>query len=82
VRVERHDETHLPVGWDHVDLRPSRAFGETWIRERRTAVLVVPSGVARREPKVVLNPQHPDFRKIGAGSPEPVMWGARLFGRY
>jgi RES domain-containing protein len=82
VRVERHDETHLPVGSDHVDLRASRAFGETWVRECRTAVLVVPSVVARRERNVVLNPQHPDFRKIVAGSPEPVMWDARLFGRY
>jgi hypothetical protein len=29
-----------------------------------------------------LNPQHPDFKKIVAGSPEPVVWDARLFGRH
>jgi RES domain-containing protein len=81
VQVERHDESSLPVGWDHADLRVARAFGDAWVRERRTAVLVVLSVVARREANVLLNPQHPDFRRISAGSPEPVVWDARLFGR-
>ncbi len=82
VTVERHDETSLPVGWDHAGLRVARAFGDAWTRDRRTAVLVVPSVVARREGNVLLNPQHPDFKKIVAGSPEPVVWDARLFGRH
>lgn len=82
VTVERHDESSLPVGWDHADLRVARAFGNAWIRELRTAVLMVPSVVARREGNVLLNPQHPDFKKIVAGSPEPVVWDARLFGRH
>ena len=81
VTVERHDESSLPVGWDHADLHVARAFGDAWIRERRTAVLVVPSVVARREGNVLLNPQHADFRKIIAGNPEPVVWDARLFAR-
>ena len=80
VTIERHDESNLPDGWANADLRVARAFGDAWIRERRTAVLVVPSVVARREGNVLLNPHHPDFRKISAGSPEPVVWDARLFG--
>lgn len=82
VSTEWHDESSLPVGWDHADLRVARTFGDAWIRARRTAVLVVPSVVARREGNVLLNPQHPDFRMIVAGSPEPVVWDARLFGRH
>ncbi len=82
VAVERHDESSLPAGWDHADLRVARAFGDAWIRESRTAVLVVPSVVARREGNVLINPQHPDFSKIIAGRPEPVVWDARLFGRH
>lgn len=82
VTVERHEESSLPDGWDHADLGVARTFGDAWIRERRTAVLVVPSVVARREGNVLLNPQHPDFRKISAGSPESVVWDARLFGRH
>jgi RES domain-containing protein len=81
VSVERRDESSLPAGWDSADLRVARAFGDAWIRERRSAVLVVPSVVARREANVLLNPQHADFKKIVAGSPEPVVWDARLFAR-
>lgn len=80
--LEQHDETTLPDAWDHADLHVARAFGNAWIRERRTAVLLVPSVVARRELNVLINPQHPDFGKILAGTPEPVVWDARLFGRY
>lgn len=82
VATERHDERSLPVGWDQADFRVARAFGDAWIRERRTAVLVVPSVVARREGNVLLNPQHPEFRMIVANSPVPVVWDARLFGRH
>ena len=79
VTVERHDETVLPVGWDQADLRVARAFGDAWIRELRTAVLVVPSVVARRESKVLINPRHSGFSGIVASAPEAVVWDARLF---
>jgi RES domain-containing protein len=82
VSVERHDPASLPAGWDRGDLRVARAFGDAWLRECRSAVLVVPSVVAQRERNVVLNPQHPDFKFIRAGTPEPVVWDARLFGRH
>lgn len=77
--VEQHDESSLPAGWDHADLRVARAFGDAWIGELRTAVLVVPSVVARREGNVLINPRHPDFSNIVASAPEPVVWDARLF---
>ena len=79
VAVERHDQSGLPAGWDHADLRVARVFGDAWIRELRTAVLVVPSVVARREGNVLVNPRHPDFSRIVASAPEPVVWDARLF---
>jgi RES domain-containing protein len=82
VTVEQHDESSLPPGWDQADLRVARALGDAWIREQRTAVLMVPSVVARREENVLINPRHPDFSRIVPGHPEPVVWDARLFGRY
>lgn len=81
VTVEQHDDGSLPAGWDHADLRASRAFGDAWIRERRSAVLVVPSLVARREGNVLINPRHHGFGLIVAGAAEPVVWDARLFGQ-
>jgi RES domain-containing protein len=81
VAVERHDASDLPAGWDHADLRVARAFGDAWIREQRTPVLVVPSVVARRQGNVLINPRHADFSDIVAGTPDPVVWDARLFAR-
>lgn len=78
--VEHHDENSLPAGWDHADLRVARALGDAWISGLRTAVLVVPSVVARREGNVLINPRHPAFSTIVTRSPEPVVWDARLFG--
>lgn len=80
VSVERRDERNLPPGWDGTDLSQPRAFGDAWLHEHRSAVLVVPSVVARREGNVLINPQHPGFGFIVAGRPEPVVWDARLFG--
>lgn len=80
--VKRHDESSLPAGWDHADLHVARTFGDGWIRALLTAVLVVPSVVARREGNVLINPRHPDFSRIVAGTPEAVVWDARLFGSH
>jgi RES domain-containing protein len=82
VSVERHDERSLPAGWDDADLCVARAFGDAWIRAARTAVLVLPSVVARRESNVLINPRHADFEAVVAAAPEPVVWDARLFGRH
>lgn len=79
VAVERCDASQLPAGWDHADLRLARAFGDTWIREQRTAVLVVPSVVARREGNVLINPGYPDFAHITASALEALVWDERLF---
>jgi len=65
--------THLTVK------RTVMALGDTWIRDRRTAVLVVPSVVVRREGNVLINPGHPDFAHITASAPEAVVWDERLF---
>lgn len=68
----------LPA-WDTVDPGVSRRFGAAWVRERRSAALLVPSYVARIEHNVVINPQHPEFSHIEHGLPEPVWWDSRFF---
>ena len=82
VSVEHHDEGSVPAGWDHRNLHQARAFGDEWFSARRSAVLVVPSVVARREGNVLLNPLHSDVKRIVPGMSEPVVWDARLFGRH
>jgi RES domain-containing protein len=66
--------------WDAGDMIASRAFGDRWIQENRTAVLRVPSVVTSgRESNIVFNPNHSEFAVIRADDPEPVRWDARLF---
>lgn len=67
-------------GWDAMPPVVSRRFGETWSRERRSAVLIVPSVVARLDHNILINPAHPQFRTITAGLHHPVFWDHRLFG--
>ena len=62
-------------------MRASRAYGDRWYDEGRTAVLIVPSVLARPERNIAINQEHPDFGKIRATAPEPVDWDERLFGR-
>ncbi len=69
------------AGWDAADQIASRTFGDRWIRERRSAVLLVPSMVTGgHERNVLINPEHADFRRISATDPGPIRWDPRLFG--
>jgi RES domain-containing protein len=81
VEIETVSSTEVP-GWDTEDMRASRAFGDRWIQENRTAVLRVPSVItAGRENDLLLNPLHTQFSLIEAGAPKPVNWDERLFRR-
>jgi RES domain-containing protein len=72
-------ESHDVPRWDARSFEASRAFGDRWYDERRTAVLLVPSIVTRVERNVVMNQEHPDFVLISTSQPQPVRWDARLW---
>lgn len=78
VSVEEVDE-HAIRRWDAPDQRASRRFGDEWYDEKRSTVLIVPSAVVRAERNVVINQEHPGFRKLQATAPKPVVWDERLF---
>jgi RES domain-containing protein len=69
---------HLP-GWDALRPKVAREFGTRWVNEARSAILLVPSYVARIERNVVINPSHVDAAGIQTSLPEPVWWDERLF---
>lgn len=69
----------LIEGWAEPNGNAARAFAAAWYREKRSAVLIVPSVVARMERNVVFNTLHPDFSGIEPGLETPVWWDARLF---
>ncbi|MYH15573.1 MAG: RES domain-containing protein [Gammaproteobacteria bacterium] len=56
-----------------------RRHGRDWYAELRSAVLIVPSVVARMEDNLVFNSQHPEFEGVAVGLETPVWWEPRLF---
>ena len=54
-------------------------YGDRWLNEKRTAVLVVPSAVVPQENNYLLNPEHPDFEKITITTPEPFSFDSRMW---
>jgi RES domain-containing protein len=81
IAVEVVEEAELP-GWDAADLLVSRRVGDHWLEEERSAVLSVPSVVARPFGRTLLiNPTHPAFPRITTESAVEVVWDPRLFWR-
>ena len=55
----------LPKGWDgEPPTAASQRLGDQWIQSAPSAVLSVPSVLVPFERTLLLNPKHPDFKKI------------------
>ena len=65
--------------WFHPNAEASRRFGLRWYRENRSAILIVPSVVARMDRNLLINRRHPDFAGISVGLETPIWWDHRLF---
>ena len=57
----------------------SKPFGEAWQQQGRSAILIVPSVVARLDQNILINADHPEFPKITTSLHRPVWWDKRLF---
>ena len=77
--VERLDVEKLPRSWA---VSPAMAdvqrIGDRWLEEKRSLVLEVPSAVLPIERKFLINPIHPDFRKINVSDPLRHVFDPRL----
>lgn len=73
------DVKRLALNWFAPLSPPSlRAHGDSWARDRLTAVLKVPSAITQSEFNYLLNPEHPDFASIEIGDPRPFRLDLRL----
>jgi RES domain-containing protein len=55
------------------------AIGDSFAADRKNAVLIVPSVLAPSESNWLINPQHPEFRRIRVHPPEDFRYDARFF---
>lgn len=67
-------------GWDEARGADSKRFGERWQQSGRSAILIVPSVVARLDANVLINLDHAEARRITHGLHQPVWWDLRLYG--
>lgn len=73
---------NLPPGWNsEPPASVSMEIGDGWVRRGRSAVLALPSLLSTSELNFLLNPNHPDFRKIKIGRPVEYRFDPRLVGR-
>ena len=77
--VQHIDLTALPKNWK-ADPPPIgvRALGDTWAASGSAAVLQVPSVIVPGESNFLLNPHHPDFRRLHIGKPISFQFDPRL----
>jgi len=70
----------LPVTWRQTPAPAElTAIGDRFARRRGEAILVVPSALAPDEFNWLLNPDHPDFRRVRMHPPEPFSYDTRFF---
>jgi RES domain-containing protein len=77
--IERIDFAQLPNDWRRVDNSHLQQLGSDWVKSLRSVALIVPSAAVLGEWNVLLNPAHPDFRKIEIGEALPFQYDERMF---
>ena len=65
--------------WFEQNSQAPHRFGRRWYDENRTAILIVPSVVARIERNIVINRRHPQAEELAVGLETPEWWDRRLF---
>ncbi|MES2863129.1 MAG: RES family NAD+ phosphorylase [Bacteroidota bacterium] len=80
VQMLEVDSKDLPKGWNDITEKGHlicRTIGDNWIRNQQSAILLVPSAIIPNERNVLINPNHPDFKKIKF-STQPFTFDKRL----
>jgi RES domain-containing protein len=53
-------------------------IGDEWVRAAKSVALAVPSVLSASELNFLLNPRHPDFKKIKISKPVEYRFDSRL----
>lgn len=77
--VERAEIEQLPHDWRRTDHEVLQQFGTEWIKSGRSVALIVPSAAVDGEWNVLLNPGHPEFRRVQISEPTPFHYDERMY---
>lgn len=77
---ERVEPKKLPANWRDPAAPPELArIGDEFVERGENCLLLVPSVIAPNENNWLLNPGHPDFRRIKARKTETLAYDPRMF---
>ena len=69
----------MPVGWDAEPAgRASIALGTAWASGNGSPLLLVPSVIVPEEDNLLINPAHPDSRRIAARKHRKWLYDPRM----
>ena len=73
---------NLPANWnvEPPDLQTIQ-IGDEWVRAGKSVAFAVPSVLSASEINFLLNPKHPDFKKIKISQPIDYRFDSRLLNR-
>lgn len=69
----------LPSDWHHERHPELQRIGSEWIRSQRSLVLLVPSAAIADSWNALVNPEHPDARRIKIVETKPFRFDERMF---
>jgi RES domain-containing protein len=74
------DTALLPKNWRQEPPLPSlQALGDAWVKAGDSVIFAVPSIIVPEELNYLINPQHPDFRRLKIEKPTDFTFDPRLF---
>jgi RES domain-containing protein len=77
---EKIDPRNLPGNWRNSAAPAELArFGDEFARRGEYCLLLVPSVLAPSESNWLINPAHPDYKRIGVHEVEPLSYDPRMF---
>ena len=80
VKIREVNIKSLPYDWrDEPSPESTKSIGSEWAKKMETVVLRVPSVIIPTEFNYVLNPLHPDFRKLTIGKPNTFSFDSRMW---
>ena len=76
IKPEKFPHKRIPA-----NEKVTKAYGDLWLAEGRSLILLVPSVASDGDLNGLINPMHHDFKRLLVSREKPVRWDRRLFGR-
>ena len=80
IRIEELKLREMPTDWKANPAPPSTMdIGTQWVRDARSSIMELPSVTIETESNYLLNPLHPDFKRLAISSAKPFEFDSRMW---